>query len=111
MRELFHELNVEGLKLRNTLVKRIAQETHLGDWISPQEKIIMIMLQSPVSHGSLPSSTISTKPKATALIPLIFSIRQTGTAVVTKLFSRVLFDIIQRHLAVFQHIASKSTGQ
>lgn len=71
----------------------------------------MSVSQSLVVYSASTSTTLSTRPGASSLIPAHFFTRQTGTAVATELLYRVLFDIIQRFLSTFQRLAAKGIDQ
>ncbi|KZM19756.1 uncharacterized protein EKO05_0004020 [Ascochyta rabiei] len=67
----------------------------------------MTVSQSLVLYSAPSSTTTSVGPSATSLIPSRFFTQQNGTAIVTELLYRILFDIIQRFLTSFQRLASK----
>ena len=72
----------------------------------------MTVSQSLVPYNpSTTSTTLSARPSASSLIPANFFTQQTGTAIATELLYRLLFDIIQRFLASFQHLAAKGMDQ
>ncbi|CAO2657618.1 Nn.00g037440.m01.CDS01 [Neocucurbitaria sp. VM-36] len=63
--------------------------------------------QSLVLSRPIPSSTLATRSSSSSLIPSNFFTQQTGTAIATELLYRILFDILNRLLSSFQHLASK----
>ena len=72
----------------------------------------MTVSQSLVPYNpSTTSTTLSARPSASSLTPANFFTQQTGTAIATELLYRLLFDIIQRFLASFQHLAAKGMDQ
>jgi hypothetical protein len=55
-----------------------------------------------------PSTSLTTKSPPTSLISSRLFTHQTGTAIATELLYRLLFDIVNRFLASFQRLASRS---
>jgi hypothetical protein len=53
------------------------------------------------------SASIIARPSTTSIISSQLLSQQTGTAIATELLYRLLFDMINRFLASFQHLASK----
>lgn len=66
----------------------------------------MTISQSLVLYSSSISTTLSTEPRVTSLIRSSYFARHTGAAIAIELLYRIIFDIIQRLLTSFQHIAS-----
>lgn len=71
----------------------------------------MTTSQSLVHYSPPVSATLLSRPGVSALIPVNFFSQQTGTTIATELLYRILFDIIQRLMASFQRLASKSIDQ
>ncbi|KAH7406069.1 Metallo-dependent phosphatase-like protein [Phaeosphaeria sp. MPI-PUGE-AT-0046c] len=76
-----------------------------------QQAINMTGSSSLVLYRSGPSSSMTTTQSPASLISSRLFSQQTGTAIATELLYRLLFDIINRFLATFQRLASKSMDE
>ncbi|KAF1913860.1 Metallo-dependent phosphatase-like protein [Ampelomyces quisqualis] len=84
---------------------------HTPSIFPPHTTFNMTTSSSLVLYRPNLSSSLSSKPSSTSLIPFPSFTHQTGTAIATELLYRLLYDIMNRFLASFQRLASRGVEE